>query len=295
MKTYISILFLAILFSGCEDVIPIELNENDEFIYAVEARITTINEPWVHFCRAVNVNTDTLYDGISNAIITITDITEPINKVTLEENIEEKGFYYVPQNTEYFGQIGRTYALEIVTMDNDTIRSIETLNRVEIIDSIQVRPSLRGDKRFLGVFTYGQETEGLGNYYKWDIFINDTLLSDASNIAFASDELVDGNYVDGLEIFTDYYESREEEPEINLNDTVMVQQTSVSAFAYDFYFQMVNQANSGSLFSVSPANLPTNLTTSSGVKVYGIFNAQDISISNEVVVDSVLISQLREL
>ncbi len=161
--------------------------------------------------------------------------------------------------------------------------------------SNQVRPSLRGDNRFLGIFTYGNEPQGLGNFYKWDIYINDTLLSQSDFLIFASDELVDGNYIYSFEIFTDFHQpSKPEDRRLKLGDTVLVKQTSISAFAYNFYFQLFNQAQTGSLFSVPPANIQGNFTASDGNPVLGLFTAHDVSNSNVVVIDEEIESGLRK-
>ena len=55
MKTHIYyILALVLLFStSCEDVIEVKLNDEDINLYAVEAKITTENEPYVYLYKAI--------------------------------------------------------------------------------------------------------------------------------------------------------------------------------------------------------------------------------------------------
>jgi hypothetical protein len=77
-----------------------------------------------------------------------------------------------------------------------------------------------------------------------------------------------------------------------LNDTVQVMQTSISKFDYNFYFQVINQSNSGGLFSVPQANIKSNFTSSDGKPVLGIFTARDVSPSNKVVITQQLLDQL---
>jgi hypothetical protein len=212
--------------------------------------------------------------------------------VTLVEDAAKKGLYHVPQNVSYLGVAGREYTLTIQTPEA-TLTAKDKLSAVEPIDSIQVVPSMRGDKRFLGIFTYGQEPKGKGNHYKWDIYVNDTLLYKTEHIAFADDEFVDGNYINKLEIFTDFYDvNKPEDRLLNLHDTIQVRQTSISEFAYNFYFQMVNQGSTGGLFSVPPANIKSNFTSTDGKPVLGLFVARDISVSNKVVVDQKTEDQL---
>lgn len=296
MKKYILFILAGFLYVACEDVVTIDLHDVDLDSYVVQANLTTIDEPVVYFGKPLPITVDTLYNGISDAIITISDDASPSNTVTLVENAKYNGFYGVPENEDYFGEIGRSYTINILTTEGTNITATETLARVEPIDSIEVKPSMRGAELFLGIFTYGQETPGLGNYYKWDIYINDTALSSNENLMFVDDALVDGNYVPGLEIFTDFHDpDKEDERMLQYLDTIFVRQYSITESAYDYYYFMINQLSSGSMFSVPPANLPSNFTADDGKSVNGIFLVQDVSISNTVVVDSLIESSLRKL
>lgn len=298
MYKYIIVIIALFTFASCEDVIEVDVKSQEKDLYIVEAKITSSDEPWVFVSKTLSVTIDEPYLGISNLNVTLSDDAQPANIITLIEDADRKGYYTVPETEDYFGIAGRTYTLTILTPENITLTATETLYEVVPIDSIKVTPSMRGDKLFLGIFTYGNETPGLGNFYKWDIYINDTLLkiNHADYLSFASDELVDGNYISGLEIFTDFHNVKvESERILNLYDTIYVKQTSTTEFAYYYYFQMANQANAGSMFSVPPANIPGNFTSSDGTKVVGLFTAHDISISNSVVIDESIEAQLKKI
>lgn len=290
-----SFLISFLLFTSCEDVIDVKLSEQDLNLPGVEASITTKDEPTVFLYKTLRVNQDEAYPGISGAEVIISDDETPANQITLVEDAIKKGFYRIPENAHYLGVAGHEYTLTIHSQ-GVTMIAKDALAKVEPIDSIQVVPSLLGDKRFLGVFTYGKESKGLGNYYKWDVIVNDSLLYKTNQMAIASDEFVDGNYISKLEIFTDFYEPSKEatDRKLNLNDTIYVKQTSISEFAYNFYLQMINQRNTGSLFSVPPANIKSNFTSSDGKPVLGLFTARDVSVSNKVVIDQALEDQLRK-
>jgi len=294
MNKYIFIIIATFLFASCEDVIEVEVNNQDKDLYIVEAKITTKDEPWVFVTKTLSVTVDEAYSGISNLNVTITDDAQPANVITLEEATERKGYYKVPENVDYFGIAGRTYTLTILTPENVTLTATETLYAVEPIDSIQVKPSDRGDKMFLGIFTFGIEPKGVENFYKWDIYVNDTLfkINNADYLAFASDEQV-RDTISGLEIFTDYFMDSTDRL-LKLNDSIYVKQTSTTEFAYNYYYQMSNQVNAGSMFSVPPANIPSNFTSSDGDKVVGLFTAHDISISNKVIIDESIEVQLKK-
>jgi hypothetical protein len=74
----------------------------------------------------------------------------------------------------------------------------------------------------------------------------------------------------------------------------VVKQNSISEFDFNFYNQMISQGSSGSLFSVPPANIKSNFTSSDGKPVLGIFTANDVSISNKIVIDKKIEDQLKK-
>jgi hypothetical protein len=290
---YILIL-VVVIFVSCEDVVDVKLSEEEVEFYAVEAKITSESNPFVYLYKTRKVNDDSGFAGISGAEVVVSETEQPQNAVELVESPEIKGWYLVPEGIDFKGKPGKEYQVTI-NVNGIELIARDLLAPVEPIDSIQVRPSLRGENRFLGIFTYGNEPRGLGNFYKWDIYINDTLLSQSDFLIFASDELVDGNYIYSFEIFTDFHQpSKPEDRRLKLGDTVLVKQTSISAFAYDFYFQLFNQAQTGNLFSVLPANIQSNITASDGKPVLGLFTAHDVSNSNIVFIDEEIENGLRK-
>lgn len=291
--TIIAALFL-LIFNACEEVIDVKINDENLDLYAVEARITTVGSPTVYLYKSLQVTDDSNYSGVSGATVTIADDQQPANQVQLVESPETKGLYIISEKENYVGVAGREYTLQI-QHDGVTITGKEKLNQVEPIDSIQVRPSLRGEKRFLGIFTYGNEPQGTGNFYKWDIYVNGKLVNDSEYLMVASDELVDGNYISNFEIFTDFYDLKKPEDRIlKLESSILVKQNSISEFAYNFYYQMLNQNYAGGMFSVPPANIESNLRASNGKRVLGIFTASDVSDSNVVSVTPELDEQLKD-
>ncbi len=265
INTYLSlVVLLGILFTSCEDVIEVEINEENLDLYAVEASITNLEEPTVFLSKGLPVTVDETFKGISDALVTISDDALPANEVILVEAPDSAGYYVVPEWIDFPGVAGREYTMTI-EVDGVILSASDYLAPVEPIDSIQVSPSTFGESEYLSVSVYSYETPGLGDYYKWDIYVNDTLLGNAEDMFFASDEFVEGNYVEGLEIFIDYNNEQQEiERRLKYMDTVVVRQNSVSEFAYNFYYQMQQQSYGGSIFSVPPANVKSNISSSNG-------------------------------
>ncbi len=293
-KIYLILIVITGLLASCEDIIEVNLSDDDKELYAVEAKITTETNPEVFLYKSQLVYTNDPYQGISDASVVISDNSQPPRSISLVESSAKQGLYIPENGNIFFGVPGKKYTIKI-NVNGDEIVGSDTLARVERIDSIQVRPSNRGEKRFMGIFTYGYETPGLGNYYKWDIYVNNKLLYKTENIVIANDELVDGNYISGFEIFTDFHDPNSPEDRIlNLGDTIHVVQTSISEFAFYFYYQMFNQAQTGGFFSVPPANIKSNFTSSDGRDVLGLFTASDVSVSNRVIIDEELENGLKK-
>ncbi len=290
------IIFLSSLFLvSCEDVVDVKLEEENIDLISVEAYINTqeTDNIYVKIQRSLPVSDAGQNPALLYATVEISDDQESSNSVVLEDG-NNTGIYRLPANTSYRAEPGKTYALKITTAGGIVITAKDYLQKVENLDSVKINLSPRGDYEFLAVYISSQETPGLGNYYKWDIYNNGVLLNKSEQMSFVSDELVDGNYVSDFEIFTDWYDEKEVDEDGNVisgpnfkpGDTVYVEQLSISRAAYDFYIGMVNQAFTGTPFSVPPANAPGNFTSSDGKKVLGLFSARDVSPGNVVIIDS---------
>lgn len=289
--TFIILLLFALGFSACEDVVQVDLNDENLDLISVEAYLTTSEENniLVKLEKSLPVDDSQQNPPINNAIVEITDNEAKPNTIVLEEQ-GNSGIYQLSKNIQYPAIPGRTYNITITTPDGVIITGEEYLQKVEPLDTVKVNLSARGDYEYLAVFVSTQETPGPGHYYKWDIYINNRLLYESDNLAYANDELVDGNYVYDLEIFTDWYEDGDDNEEesdriLFIGDTVTVVQSSISQSSYDFYLGMQNQAFAGGPFSVPPANILGNLSSTDDKKVLGFFSARDISTGNPVIID----------
>lgn len=285
LKNILFLLFgLSVIFTSCTDIVDVEINDEDLDLYIVEAMLNTkdSNNVYVRLSKTVKVTDDVANPAVSDAEIYIKDLDNTSFADTLVET-SVQGLYMLKPGKEYKPIVGHNYELKIITPEGVTITAEEHLMEVPNLDSVQVWKSLRGDLEFFAVFISSEEPAGVGNFYKWDIYVNGSLLHLAENMAFADDGDVDGNYVYELEIFTDFHDPSDD-PLLSIGDTVVVEQNSISKTGYDFYLGMVNQAFSGGPFSVPPANLPTNLVASNGKRVIGMFTAQDVSRGNAVII-----------
>lgn len=290
MKKLVYLIFIiTVLLSGCEDIVEVELNSEDIGLISVEAMVNTKPENNISVIieKSLPVSTIQQNPPVNNAIVEISDNAAIPNKIILEE-IEESGVYKLPENTSYLTIPGRTYKLTITLPNGVIITGEEKLVKVEPIDTMRINLSARGGFEFLGIFINAQETPGIGNYYKWNIYKNGIFMNKPEQSTFVDDILVDGNYIFDFEIFTDFYPPDEEESKIlRIGDTIFVEQLSISKSEFQFYSALNEQTFTGSPFSVPPANIPGNLSASNNKRVLGLFSVNDVTQSNKVVIDSV--------
>lgn len=283
-KILILAALLSVVLYSCEDVVEIDINEENIDLISVEAYLENRpnNNVYVKLQKTLQVDDSRENPPVNDAVVEISQNEDYSNSVLLSE-MNNSGVYILPPNEVYNAEPGKTYYLRITTSDGVQITASDYMKQVETLDSVKVNLSARGDFEFLAIFISSQETPGEGDYYKWDIYINNELLYESENLTFASDELVDGNYIYDFEIFTDFYED-DEDRILRMGDTIYVEQLSITEPVYDFYIGMVNQAFAGSPFSVPPANVQSNLTSSDGKRVLGIFSARDVAPGNEVII-----------
>ena len=77
VKTYLVLMAITMFFASCEDIVELELSDKDIGMYAIEAKITTDNNPYVFLCKSQRVNSGEAYPGVSEAKVVITDNAEP--------------------------------------------------------------------------------------------------------------------------------------------------------------------------------------------------------------------------
>lgn len=141
----------------------------------------------------------------------------------------------------------------------------EKMLRVPPIDSLKQSEEKfpeQGDFRLEGfaALLSTVEPKGLGDYYRWIIFVNGEKLNDPFNLVVTDDRLVDGNKILDWDLV---YELQE-------GDLVEIHQMSISERSYHYWTLLFNQITKfGGPFDTPPAPIEGN-----------VFNEND---ANEVV------------
>lgn len=259
---------IALAFSACEDVIDVDL-DNGSTLLVVDGMITDELKP-----QKIRLSTTAPYfenqqtPRVSGAFVELKEYDELGALITTDTLVEinaNSGDYYTQKISA--GVIGHRYDLTIKAL-GETYTSTSTMQRIPPIDSIVFKYETYSIPELTGyhAYYYGPETPGMGDNYLFRIYKNGKLYDAPNQIYFASDELVDGNYIGEVDVTPEPFE---------LGDTVKVESYTTSRDQYYFYVEMSKQVNNGGIFANPPANIRTNVynNNAGGKKSVGYFSA----------------------
>ncbi len=266
----ITIFFVVLGLTSCEDVIDVKLEEGETQL-AVDGWITDQPGPYtIRLTTTAPYFNNTTTPRVKGATVTLTDSEG--NSEILKES--EPGMYVTSQLQ---GKIGNSYTLSI-RYEGEEYTAQTQIKRVPPIDSLGVKYRKGGGFTEEGYYvTYnGPELPGTGDYYRFKVFRNDTLLNKPENLSFTDDRFVDGNYIEDIQRNFDPFKS---------GDEIRVETWSITEDAYLFYNELRQQIQNGGLFANPPANVRTNIINknSNERKAVGWFGGAAIS-SKEVAI-----------
>jgi len=298
---------VAVLFSGCEDVIDPGLPEADDPI-VVDAWLYRKAEPQTISITRANAYFDqNTPQGISGATVNVYDADDLSSPLPFLE--EEPGKYvWNPINpSDSFGSVGQTYVLDI-ELNGDHFNSVSSMNRVPKVDSITWRLEPENaffDDAYFGEF-WARDFAGEGDVYWIKTWKNGEFLSKPHEIFIAYDAgfSEDGN-ADGLTFIQpirDAMNPFDQDEDNNFLppykdplcenglstlpreelDSAYVEINSITYEAYFFLFQVQLQTNRpggfGELFSTPLANSNSNIfSDDSDQKIVGFFCTSAVS------------------
>ncbi|MFK5973988.1 MAG: DUF4249 family protein [Flavobacteriaceae bacterium] len=274
MKTYtiFTILFFAIAFSACEDVIDVPVQT------AATKLVIDASLDWekgtIGNAQSITLRTSTpFFDTTSDAIV-----TGALVKVTNNTNSTE--FVFVDQNngayttTEFIPILGQSYTLEVI-YNAETYTATETLNKVtEITDLFQGREEGFNDEELElhVVFTDPPEEE---NRYLFKFQRHDELLP-VFEVGF--DKFVNGNEIDWWYEEEDDDETDENEA-IVPGDVVSIEMYGISETYYNYMEILINQIGGVGIFSATPVAVKGNCNNLTNPENYahGYFRLTEVN------------------
>ena len=231
--------------SSCDDPVDIDLNTASPYL-VVDGALDddSLLPDTVRLKTSIGYLENRPLPAAQGAQVIITGTDGQVD--TLQEVVPGK---YVTRT--FVGRKRATYTLTIA-WQGERYRATATMPRGIAIDSVRAVYKEKRNFQDAGYYIelYAQEPAGKGDYYKFEIMKNDTLQNLVVDLAFANDELVDGNYING--------------PELNFNpykrgDRVTGYVKAITEDAFYFYTELQNTFFQGGLFAPPPANLRTNV------------------------------------
>jgi hypothetical protein len=255
--------------TNCMDVVDVNVPKGEE-VLAVEALITDRPGPYfVKLTKTAPYFDQTTNPAVQGASVVISDNTG------FEESLVETspGVYATSQIQ---GKIGNSYKLRIVA-EEEVYEATTEIKRVPTIDSLTFvyEKEDKFDDLEAGyeVKYFGPELAGIGDYFRFKVYRNDTAFNEPSDLVAYSDELVDGKYIGDVQ-FDGY--------RFQAGDSVKVETMGVTEEAYQFFLELyiqINNADAG-IFANPVANIHSNISNvnkDSKKKPVGLFYGAAIS------------------
>ena len=275
-KTTIYLFAIISVLSSCTERIDIDLDETYTRL-VVYGMITT--DTTTHFIE-LSKTTDYYYNEapppVTGASVEISDDQGNVYELTESE----PGKY---ATTPAFAAVpGLTYTLRIELDEEINGHSIymasSGINPIYPIDSIGlVHQPDWGEEGFYEVTCYYQDPP-TKDFYLFNIYKNNELLTDTINERFATDdEFYNGNYTNGIGVgFLDQSVPAEV---LNPGDVVTFQALSITEEYYDFIVTLQTETGFQTpLFSGPPSNIKSNINNGA----VGFFTACATSYSSKV-------------
>jgi uncharacterized protein DUF4249 len=258
------------LFFACQKVVELDIEQSTPQI-VIEGLLS--DKDTVHYVkvsRSIQFY-ETGLNPVENANVVV--IGEG-NSYTYSHNplsVDSLNGYYF-SDIAFAGKIGEVYALN-VNVDGINYDADDTMRHVTPIDSLTFElashPSDEDveDGKLYQALLYAQEPEETEDYYQFQFFRNDTIISDPDNIYVFSD-IAFGPTLNGLQSPVLFREG----------ELASVQIYSLTREQFIFYSDLANLLNNdGGMFSPPPAN-PRNTFTNNALGLWQVSAISEDSI-----------------
>jgi hypothetical protein len=291
IKYLFGIVLLSLIFTSCEDVVQIKLDEGSK-LYVIDGFVNSLRTD-----QKIRVVTNDSYFSnrqappVANASVLLRDLTS--GKV-YSFGYTSNGYYvYTIKAGDTLAYVDHQYRLE-VSIEGVTYTSLTTQKRTAGIDSIAALYNdgtnggfgPPGEPYFNCLLFAKDRVDRNTDYYWVKTLRNDTLFDSSGDINLSIDGTngaVSDVPVDSLEFtppitFLGF-------KNFNNNDKVEAQIHSISRETYFFLLQAQAQINNGGLFATTPENVKTNIVTPDGAKTKAIgwFNMATVASYSRIV------------
>jgi hypothetical protein len=240
-------MFSLLIFTACEEVIEIDLNDADPR-YVIEGMVSYQNVPVeVRISQTKNFNENNDFKGVSGAIVRISD--DAGHQAALTES--EPGIY---QSTELSGVPGRSYSLR-VEVGNHIFTATSAMPFKVPLDTVYTQEERYPGKIYQMPYARFRDPAGIANYYRFRIFVNGEFIK---TVDVEKDE-----YKDGLTIRQGVYyfgnednDTPEDDNGLKSGDHLTLEMQCIDKEVYRYFFtlqQTIGQSSS------APSNPVSNI------------------------------------
>lgn len=255
---YLHILFFAgLLFSSCEKVIEIDLNDANPQIVVEAELFTGINDFKVKLSYTSSFFKDEEQDAVESAIVSLTKE----GGFSQEALYEGDGLYVIE---DYEAGENESYTLS-VDIDGVNYSSSASTPPPAKLDSIAAvfSPGMFGQEDGFLVFLYWKDDAEFDNFYRAIYSLNGEEQRSREDVFIFDDTFTDGNQTE-IPLFVRTFES---------GDTVDIKFLSVDPKAYD-YFLTLNTIIGNGQPSAAPAN-PNSNFSNGALGYFAVYNGDE--------------------
>jgi hypothetical protein len=254
------------LFSGCEDVIQVNVINNSPKI-VVDAFVNNqIDTQTIRLTRSIGYFDSTGKEpAIANAQVAVVDQSNAIPKLFVFNYANDGKYQFVPNPvTGDTFSVGHDYAL-LVVVDKDTLVSFSRLNPTTVIDSLHLvdvegnGPPINTTGKYVEL--NANDRVGQGDFYWIKTFRNDSFSNSINQLNISADMGNTSNGQDGkLFIYpVRYNQVNDFSRSYKTGETVRLEIHSINALVFGWFNLVINENRNGGLFATPPANIFSNV------------------------------------
>lgn len=270
------IAFLSIfIFSSCQDVIELDIPESEKRL-VVDSWLSNVQNIQTVKLKYTGPYFDsTAIPVVSGATVTIYDNQGNVFNMTEGE----AGSYH----NDFIPQVGSFYTLEIETPDGEKfISNPEKMEAVPEMEELyyEYKEKTLFDEEGYYVFIGFNDPEGVMNFYRWKLYLNDELKNAPFDLIISDDGLYDGAEV---------YDVQYNEDPLIPGDKVKIEMYSLTKEAYNYLNLVREQITSGrGLFDAPPAVVKGNMKKVNNPDeiVLGYFGVSEVD-TKEIVIEEI--------
>lgn len=254
IQRYIYILCTLLFFSGCEEIIDVNLNDADPRV-VIEANLSNLQSTQrIRVSKTVAFNEPVNSVAVTDAVVLVLDSRGGYHNFQHERdgNYVARDFTPVPE---------QIYSLYVEAEGGSFHSSCYMPTYVDVDSTGIVRENILGDSYYFATFKFNDPSD-VANYYKYDISIND------ANYRFSTvfqDKFNDGLYVT--------HQVSDLDAELNPGDYISVRRYCIDEKVFDYW----NEYQSTNPGSAAPAN-PTSNISNNALGYFSVASAQEFRL-----------------